>query len=305
LSISKIEAGKVKLKKDLVDIVSVVRQAFSAFEQRAQEKGLELKGTFDHERIDLYCDVDRMIEVFTNLIGNAMKFVEKGHIEVIIRDTGEEVECVVADTGIGISKEDLPKVFGKFQQFGRTDGPGEKGTGLGLAISKKIVEMHKGRMWVESEYKVGTEFHFTMPKYTTEMLFKEYVDTGIKEAMKNDVKMSIVVISLGGVNELKRSIPAEKMQVLLADMKKAIDGNLHQEGETVVKDSGEIIVLLAGYDKEGAVRIEKRLQGILQEHLARLDLAGAITTHFGCATYPDEAENDEDLINRAKGEPQG
>ncbi len=70
----------------------------------------------------------------------------------------------MSDTGVGIAKEDMPKVFQKFQQFCRTCGPGEKGTGLGLAIVKGIMDMHKGRIWVESELGKGTKVTFTLPK---------------------------------------------------------------------------------------------------------------------------------------------
>ena len=68
------------------------------------------------------------------------------------------------DTGVGIAKENLPKLFDKFEQFGRVNGPGEKGTGLGLSIAKGIVELHGGKIWAESETNKGTTFIFTLPK---------------------------------------------------------------------------------------------------------------------------------------------
>ena len=106
-----------------------------------------------------------MTQVFTNLIGNAMKFTEKGTIEISCAQKEKEVMCAVADTGVGLAKDDLPKVFNKFQQFGRVAGAGEKGTGLGLSIAKSIVEMHEGKISVDSKLGVGTKFTFTIPKY--------------------------------------------------------------------------------------------------------------------------------------------
>ena len=89
-------------------------------------------------------------------------------VKILIRELEHEVECLVADTGIGIPENDLPRVFSKFQQFDRVDGPGEKGTGLGLAIVKNLVEMHKGKIRVESNRGSGTRFTFTFPKNKTQ-----------------------------------------------------------------------------------------------------------------------------------------
>jgi len=168
LDISKIEAGKVKLKKELVDMAVLIRGAASLFELSIKMKGLELKVDIPEKQIDAYIDLDKIYQYFTNLIENAIKFTDKGHIEVSLREKEKEIECVVADTGIGIAGEDLPKVFDKFQQFGRVSGPGEKGTGLGLSITKGIIELHGGRIRAESEPGRGTKFIFNLPKYSAE-----------------------------------------------------------------------------------------------------------------------------------------
>jgi two-component system CheB/CheR fusion protein len=168
LDISKLEAGKVKLKKELVDMAVLIRGAASLFELSIKKKGLELKVDIPEKQIDAYIDLDKIYQCFTNLIENAIKFTDKGHIEVSLREKGNEVECVVADTGIGIAEENLPKIFGRFEQFGRVSGPGEKGTGLGLSITKGIIELHGGTIRVESEIGRGTKFIFNLPKYSAE-----------------------------------------------------------------------------------------------------------------------------------------
>ena len=112
----------------------------------------------------MYADKDRIIQVFTNLVGNALKFTKQGRIEISVVDRTDVVECGVYDTGPGITKEDLPLIFSKFQQFSRIAGSGEKGTGLGLSITKGIIELHKGKIWVESEVGQGSKFTFTLPK---------------------------------------------------------------------------------------------------------------------------------------------
>jgi signal transduction histidine kinase len=168
LDISKLEAGKVELKREEIDIVALAKGVMAIFSPKAVSLNLELKGDFPSEKAIAYADKDNIIQVFTNLIGNAFKFCEKGYIQIGVADKPEQVECYVYDTGRGVSQDDLPKAFGKFQQFNRMDGPGEKGTGLGLSISKNIVELHKGKIWVESQLSAWTRFIFTLPKHNQE-----------------------------------------------------------------------------------------------------------------------------------------
>ena len=168
LDISKIEAGEVELKKERVKITNLIEQVTSSFKNKIKKKGLELKVNFPKKGIYVYVESDKIVQVFTNLLGNALKFTEKGCIEISAKELEDEIEFVVSDTGIGISKDDLPKAFSKFQQFGRVDSAGEKGTGLGLSIVKGIVEMHYGKIWVESTRGKGSKFIFTLPKYITE-----------------------------------------------------------------------------------------------------------------------------------------
>jgi signal transduction histidine kinase len=113
-----------------------------------------------------YADKDSIIRVFTNLIGNAVKFTVKGFIEISVTDKPGYVECQVADTGRGIAEEDQPRVFGKFEQFGGHQGSREGGTGLGLNICKKIIELHHGEIRMESVLGKGTKFIFTILKNT-------------------------------------------------------------------------------------------------------------------------------------------
>ncbi len=164
LDISKIESGKTGVKWEAFDIITVIRQVISAFELKIQEKGLALRADLPKTGLIIHADTDSITQVLTNLIGNALKFTDIGFIDVAAKDKGANIEISVSDTGIGIAEENMPKLFEKFQQFGRVSGPGEKGTGLGLAIAKGIVLMHKGRIWAESEPGKWTKITFTIPK---------------------------------------------------------------------------------------------------------------------------------------------
>ena len=172
LDVSKIEAGKIELKRELLNIVALIKHIAASFELKFKEKNLELRVNVPEKEIEAFVDSDKITQVFTNLIGNALKFTDSGYIEISLQEKKEnKIEFIVADTGLGISEEDLPKVFSKFEQFGRVPGPGEKGTGLGLSITKGIIELHGGRIWVESpawpdrpEGSKGTKFTFFIPK---------------------------------------------------------------------------------------------------------------------------------------------
>jgi len=167
LDISKIEAGKLELRKKFVNIVNLAEDVVLILKPKADEKDISLKTSFQGALPEVYIDPDKIIQVFTNLIGNAIKFTPRnGEIVVELIDKSEEVECRVTDTGVGISPENLEKVFKRFQQFNREAGAGAKGTGLGLAITKELVNTHNGEIWVESQPGKGTKFAFTLPKHT-------------------------------------------------------------------------------------------------------------------------------------------
>ena len=172
LSISKIESGGLDLHKTVVNICELVKDSVTDYKALAQEKNLSLDFEVPEQDIDICLDSDRTKEVLINLISNSFKFTpEGGWVKVICTKEDDEVLVSVQDSGVGIAKEDIPKLFDKFTQFGRKAGPGEKGTGLGLAIVKKLVEMQGGNIEVDSEVGKGTTFTISLP-FTTEPLTK-------------------------------------------------------------------------------------------------------------------------------------
>ncbi|MBI1953907.1 MAG: HAMP domain-containing histidine kinase [Candidatus Omnitrophica bacterium] len=167
LDISKIETGRMVLNLETFDLREVVREAGRSFLPRIQGKGLELKIHLPEGKVALYADRDRLAQVFSNLLDNALKFTRKGFIEIcVLEESRRQIACRVSDTGLGLAPEFLSKLFHKFQQAPGEAANGVKGTGLGLAISKGIVELHDGRIWAESQPGQGTRFTFTLPVKT-------------------------------------------------------------------------------------------------------------------------------------------
>jgi two-component system, sensor histidine kinase ChiS len=145
-------------------LVDLAKETNALFRLKVESNGLELRDNFCSPKAMAYVDKSSIIRVFNNLIGNAIKFTDKGYIEILVMDKLDCVECCIIDTGKGISEEDSSRVFGKFEQFGDHQRTEEKGTGLGLNICKKIIELHHGEIWMESVLGKGSKFTFKLPK---------------------------------------------------------------------------------------------------------------------------------------------
>jgi two-component system sensor histidine kinase/response regulator len=167
LDFSKIEAGKVSLEHIDFDLISVVEGTIELLTLQAQEKGLELQGLLESDVLRaVRGDPGRVRQILTNLVGNALKFTEKGEITVkaVVEEETQEhvaVRFTVSDTGIGISREAQERIFHSFSQADGSTTRRYGGTGLGLSISKQLVEMMGGTIGVESEPGVGSTFWWT------------------------------------------------------------------------------------------------------------------------------------------------
>jgi PAS domain S-box-containing protein len=162
LDVSKIEAGRVQLRKELVDLGGVLREVAATFRIEATRRGL----AFEEALVDLppvVGDRDRLIQVFGNLVSNAIKYTRAGTVGVSAAPTYGAVEVVVHDTGIGMTPEEQRQLFTKFFRSRDRTGPDPGGTGLGLVIVKGIVEGHGGTVAVESAPGVGTRVRVVLP----------------------------------------------------------------------------------------------------------------------------------------------
>jgi len=168
LDVAKLSSGKIKLDLQKVNFKELGENpSIKSLSEMIEKKGLAFEWVVDYNVPEIIADPNRVIQVLVNLIGNAIKFTEHGSIRVHVFKKGKNVRVEVADTGIGISKEDKAKLFRKFYQLprkGLTKQEGS-GTGLGLVISKEIVNLHGGKIGVISELGKGSTFWFTLPIY--------------------------------------------------------------------------------------------------------------------------------------------
>jgi two-component system, NtrC family, sensor kinase len=164
LDLSKVEAGRMELELTSFDLPLAIDNARTFVRERATKHGITLDVAVDERLGDYVGDERKIKQILLNLLSNAVKFTpEAGRIGINAKQTDGAVEISVSDTGIGIAPEDQPKIFEEFRQVGSDYAHKSEGTGLGLTLAKKFVELHGGRIWVESEVGKGSKFTFTLP----------------------------------------------------------------------------------------------------------------------------------------------
>ena len=163
LDLSKVEAGRMELELATFDLPLAIDNARTFVRERATKHGINLDVTVDERLGDFVGDERKIKQILLNLLSNAVKFTpEGGRIGINARQADGSVEISVSDTGIGISPEDQAKIFEEFRQVGSNYAHKVEGTGLGLTLAKKFVELHGGKIWVESEVGKGSTFSFTL-----------------------------------------------------------------------------------------------------------------------------------------------
>lgn len=164
LDISRIESGRAELNFVNHDITSLIENVQDLLTPQIKQKNIQLVVRVNDNTPPLPIDVGQIERVFINLIGNAIKFTpEKGTITITAELEDKNVKISVSDTGTGIKKEHLPKLFDEFYRVDNEINQNVKGSGLGLPLAKKIVEAHHGEIWVTSQVNEGTTFYFTLP----------------------------------------------------------------------------------------------------------------------------------------------
>jgi signal transduction histidine kinase len=163
LDLAKIEAGKMELNVEEVNITEVADEALELVRPRAGEKGLQVVSRIPPDLPTVWADRARVRQVLANMLANAVKFTERGSVSITAGAAEGWLTVSVVDTGVGITPEAQAYVFDEFRQADSSTTRKYGGTGLGLAISKRLVTLHGGRIWVDSEVGRGSAFHFTLP----------------------------------------------------------------------------------------------------------------------------------------------
>lgn len=297
LAVSRIEAGKVELHRELMDIEKVALEVLESFRLESQKKEIRAETQFEPQLPRLYADQAKIIQVLTNLIGNALKFTfPKGWVVVGARqELGKEIQVFVEDTGIGIPKKYFEKIFKRFERADATPIPGVSSTGLGLSIAKDFVTMHHGKIWVESEEGKGSRFTFTLPIYTDEGFFQELMDDLLKEAKDKHTLLSLLLVGVPSNGQ-----PAEKTKSTLEKLKEIIKTvGLRTKGVIPVLARGQVVIL-AETDQTGVKAMASRIQSALEQHREFSAPVERKEIRFAFATYPRDGLSRQELIDKAE-----
>lgn len=277
INLASIEADKVRLRKKKMDIVGLVEDVVSLYKSDAEAKDLEIKTDLPEEAIEINADSEKISQVIRSLLDNSLRLTEKGRIEVSVDDKGDFIECSVFDTGVGISDEDMPKVFDKMQFIGDVDSLQKKGVGLSLYVVRKIVQLHDGNIWVESIKGEYTRFIFTLPKYSEgggiyDTIRKKLVSD--KEEKKDFV---VYLIRIENYKELQAKLGDEGIKNIFNKIHEGFESIVRSEDLIEIKDENEI-VLLVNVGLSEMDKIGKRLSKVVK--IVSIELEGSIEIDF-------------------------
>lgn len=239
---------------------------------------------------EILVDADRIRQILTNLIGNALKYMEAGGTVTLgARGIAKGVEMEVRDTGIGIPREALSKIFERFERVSNIPIPGVGGAGLGLAITKELVELHGGKIRVESEVGKGSRFTFSLPFLQERDLVRDYVDARIEEAKQSHSFVSVVLVGLHPFGRRGTrtgpGVPSElesQLQTVLIRMTRSPADRVFPWAP------GAFALALAGAAKGNAEEVGRRVK---RE-------AGQCSLRIQSATYPVDGQSAEELIKK-------
>ena len=231
LDLSRIEGKGISLRYSLVNMNDLLKESQGFYRELAGEKNISLSYQLPKTDVNIFIDAERIIQCVTNLINNAIKFTrENGKIKVEVQILETKVRIGVIDTGIGIAKSDLSKVFGKFVQVSHFDNAERKGIGLGLSIVKEIVEKHGGEIWIESKLGAGSKIYFTLPRFYTADVLGVRVKEKINHLLGENKSVHLINLLVVNFEEFKKRIdlgPGKLFQGLDAIMESAFKETFH------------------------------------------------------------------------------
>jgi PAS domain S-box-containing protein len=295
LGISQSEGHKITLEREMFDIVRLAKSTVSSFKNQAASKNIELVFTPSCESINLYIDRDRMIQVFMNLIGNAIKFTEKGKIEISITENEDSVVCCIADTGRGIEQKDLGTLFDRFHQVGKIMSAGEKGSGLGLSIVKGLVKSHKGKVWVNSEINKGSKFFFSLPRFNPEGIILEHIDKEIKIITGKHMKRTLTLIRLNSYSDIESNLGVKEADKVTNQIFQLLQDDLAPGDFSFIKKKNEVI-LFSDITRQNINILNSKLEDMLSESAAKNEKDIKVDLSFNCSVYPDNGNNARELL---------
>ena len=311
LDLSKVEAGKMDFKFEKANINTPVEFMKNTFDSVAKDKNIDLILEKDENLSLTYFDNQRIEQVMSNLISNAIKFTnENGKIVVKTENINEAdidkslifgvenpvfykhyVKISVKDSGIGIAPEDLKKVFDQFQQIENPLNRKNGGTGLGLPIAKQLIEAHRGFIWVESELNRGTTFSFVIPVLSEKEKFIVDMEKDISKA--KSCSHSLLLLLIEEKKDAENSFISEIREDKISIIRKTSNTKIVYYDED---DNNYLAILMPEADKFAQSFIEKKIESFVvdEQDKEKYDIL------YSTALFPDVGNSAQDLMSSAK-----
>lgn len=297
LDLSKIEAGKMEYRFEKFEVKMPLDNVYTTFVAMAQEKNINLSFVIEENLTSGYGDLDRLEQVLSNLVSNAIKFTtENGNITISAKNAtpddiakcpsslqDEYIKISVKDTGIGIAPDDLLKVFDKFQQIESALVRKVGGTGLGLSIARQLVEDHRGCIWAESEVGLGSEFSFLIPKANEHNIFVLELDKLIQKSKQTHSNLGLIAIKEKGKEFISEFV---KNPSIVTKYDKARIFANYGENSTIMH------IILPGANKMALDILLQKIKELIisQNFKYNISLGGVI--------YPEDAINSNELLQK-------
>ena len=298
LDISKIEAGKMDFKFELMHVEPVIEYVKTNLTEVAKEKGLNIVFTPSEENVEVYADSNRLEQVLTNLVSNAIKFTTEGNIEIttkvvnarelhydqcfeedIKKLQGNYLQVCVEDHGIGIERKDLNHVFDKFAQIENSLSRKVGGTGLGLPIARQLMEAHNGAIWCDSELNQGSKFYFVIPIANDKSNFMMIRKQLVQQARSNGT--TVAVIKIKSTNDTIDKLLKENNLLNKTYMSNSM---IEKEGLMTTLS----LILMDG-DKPSAEFLHKKIDSVIEQNK---DLYGKCDIMYSYEIEGDTHEKD-------------
>jgi signal transduction histidine kinase/GGDEF domain-containing protein len=301
LSLSRIESGKMTLKFENLDLRGLIEFIHSSFKPQTDGKSIHLRMELPPEVPAINGDREKLEQVLTNLVGNALKFTPEGG-EIVISakpddGNGSRMAISVKDTGAGIPSDQLDRIFEKFHQVEGSLQRSVGGAGLGLAITKGLVEAHQGKIFVESEVGKGSTFTFTLPisqGEKKELPFRSVLDREFRRAQEN---LSPLTLFLLEVEEGEG-----RKDAFLEEIEKEMKKSLCRKSDILLsRERGKRWAAICETDRKGAEVIRQRMEENFKRNPPRGPSLSPVLK-IGAASYPDEAPSKRELFRKAKND---
>ncbi|MBI1977969.1 MAG: PAS domain S-box protein [Candidatus Omnitrophica bacterium] len=300
LDLSKIEAGRVQLSRKKVAVQDLIQATVQRYRPMIGARTVHADLA---DVSNVLADPDRILQVLGNLFSNAVKFTKNdGIITFSAEQRDNSVAVSVEDNGVGIAKDDLPKLFQKFSQIGEGENS-PRGTGLGLVVCKELVELHKGTISVESHPGKGSKFTFTLPLYSSDFALEEGFHDQVGAVNRNGQRESVGVVAVDGRAFLKvlHEDKKEELKGRLEEIVEMLRKRLRME-ETVLLVEPHWIVVLAASAQAGMQAVLNRIQEALYDWASTVmnKNSETITLQLGVAVLPDDGLDIHSLFLKAK-----